>query len=316
MPSRRILKQAFAGAACAAAVAAAAAALALSAAPARASAPGPLAAGAASAAPSPDSVLAGRRGFRGRAGDWVHVRQVVAWLRYKKPPRHVVYLLGGSASRESITDEAGWSRSLTGRLGARAAGFVLSSSCQTFVEDALVVSALPRDRGTALITVGLSRFNMEHPSETLPMSAVRTTPPRPWWEHHYDGRSPLLLATKQELVQTWRTDHLEGFTDRYPDRLAELETLIQTCIARGIRPVLVEMPRDAAAVQDGLDDVLATYHQGCTDLAAKYGISYLDFVGKLDLPSDDFYDLWHLLPAGRARWQGRLTRELVYKELL
>jgi hypothetical protein len=303
-------------AACAAALTAAVAALALAAAPANASTGGPAAAGAASGSPTPDAVLAGRRGFRGRAGDWDHVCQVVDWLRYRTPPRHVVYLLGGSASRESVTDEAGWSKSLSTRLGRRVAAYVVSSSCQTFVEDARVVADLPKGQGVALITVGMSRFNMEHPPSSVPATAVRTTPPGPWWQHHYDGRSPLSLATKRQLVQRWRVDHLQGFTDRYPDRIAELETLIQACLERGIRPVLLEMPLNVAAAQHQLDDVLAMYRQGCADLAGKYDIRYLDFLSALDLPSSDFYDLWHLLPDGRARWQDRLTRELVYKGLL
>ena len=284
-----------------------------------ASAPTPFAAPAAgltAEAPSLDTVLAGRHGFRGRVGDWGHVCQVVNWLRYRTPPRHVVYLLGGSTSRESVTDESGWSRGLSTRLGRRVAAWVVSSSCQTFVEDARVVNSLPKDRGVALITVGLSRFNMEHVPATVPRTAVRTTPPGPWWQHHYDARRPLSLSVKQQLVQKWRDDHLEGFTERYPDRLAELETLIQACLDRGIRPVLLEMPLNVVAVRDDLDDVLTTYRQGCTDLATRYDIPYLDFLGALGLPSADFYDLWHLLPHGRARWQNRLSRELTRRSLL
>ena len=305
------------------AVAAAAAALAGAASPARASAPSAPAAAIAAAtvtdapaaSPSLDLVLASRRGFRGRAGDWDHVRQVINWLRYRRPPSHVVYLLGGSASRESVRDEAGWSKSLSTRLGERTAAYVVSSSRQTFVEDALVVAALPKGRGVALISVGMSRFNMEHAPSSVSMTAVRTTPPGAWWQHHYDERRPLSLATKQQMVQQWRTDHLESFTERYPGRLAELETLIQVCIDRGIRPVLLEMPLNMDAVGSDLDDVLSTYRQGCTDLAGKYDIPYLDFLSALGLPSDDFYDLWHLLPDGRARWQNRLSRELVSREL-
>ena len=273
-------------------------------------------AGPSAEGPSLGSVLVSRHGFRGRIGDWDHVRQVVDWLRYRKPPRHVVYLLGGSTSRESVTTEAGWSRSLSARLGKRVVAYVVSSSCQTFVEDARVVKALPKGRGVALITVSLSRFNMEHPPASVPGAAVRTSPPGAWWQHHYDARRPLSLAVKRHSVQKWRTDHLENFVPRYPDRLAELDALIQTCLDRGIRPVLVEMPLNVVAVRHDLDDVLTMYRQGCTDLAARYDIRYLDFVDKLDLRSNDFYDLWHLLRTGRAKWQNRLGRELVYKKLL
>ncbi len=301
----------------------AAAALAGAAAPARAAAASPPAATVHAAAlagaaesRSLDFALASRRGFRGRAGDWDHVRQVVNWLRYRRPPRHVVYLLGGSASRESVRDEVGWSKGLSTRLGRRAAAWVVSSSCQTFVEDARVVAMLPKGRGVALITVGMSRFNMDHSPSSMSRTAVRTRLPGVWWQHHYDARRPLSLATKRQLVTRWRTNHLESFTERYPHRLAELETLIQTCLDRGIRPVLLEMPLNAAAVGDDLEDVLGTYRQGCSDLATKYDITYLDFLRVLGLPSNNFYDLWHLLPEGRARWQNRLSRELVSRDLL
>ena len=36
--------------------------------------------------------------------DWDHVVQVVSWLRYRLPQRRVVYLLGGSATRESVDE--------------------------------------------------------------------------------------------------------------------------------------------------------------------------------------------------------------------
>jgi hypothetical protein len=51
-------------------------------------------------------------------------------------------------------------------------------------------------------------------------------------------------------------------------------------------------------------------------LAAKYDIDYVRFVSDLGLRGTDFYDLQHLLPSGRSKWQARLSQELVWRQLL
>ncbi len=256
------------------------------------------------------------RGARGLAGDWGHVCQVAGWLRYRKPPRRVVYVLGGSSSRECVTAESTWSRDLRRRLGGKpAAGYVMSSSCQTFIEDARIIKALPRGRGVAVIMVGLTRFYTVHVNATI-STAVRTSPPKPWYQHHYDTRSPLPLRDKRTLVANWRPRHLDGFTHYYPQTLQDLDAVVQACIDKGIRPVLVEMPANLAAIRKDFDDVRAIYQDGCRTLAKEHGIAYLDFNDSLGLRARDFFDLWHLLPAGRAMWQNRLSRQLVNKHLL
>jgi hypothetical protein len=224
------------------------------------------------------------RGARGLASDWGHACEVTEWLRYRTPPRHVAYVLGGSASRESVTTEPDWSGDLSRRLGGRpAAGYVMSSSCQTFVEDARIIGALPRDRGTALIMVGLTRFYTVHVNETVPATGIRKTPPRPWYQHHYDTRAPLPLAEKRRLVENWRPRHLTGFGDYYPSTLEDLGAAVDACKERGIRPVLVEMPANMAAIGHAFDDVRAVYQDGCRALAAERGIAYLDVNASLGL---------------------------------
>jgi hypothetical protein len=268
---------------------------------------------ARAAYPSPPEA----RGARGLAGDWDHACEVIEWLRYRTPPRHVAYVLGGSASRESVTSEPEWSHDLSRRLGGKpAAGYVMSSSCQTFIEDARVISALPKGRGTALIMIGLTRFYTVHVNATVSPTAIRKAPPRPWYQHHYDSRDPLPLEEKRQLVQNWRPRHLTGFGDYYAGTLNDLDAAVDACKERGIRPVLVEMPANLVAIGHEFDDVRAIYQEGCRALAEERGIAYLDFNGVLRLRARDFYDLWHLLPDGRARWQARLSRELVAKGLL
>jgi hypothetical protein len=266
------------------------------------------------AAPAPIAATAVPHGRGG--SDWWHACQVVAWLRHRPPPRRVVYLFGGSAARESITTEAAWSRDLRRSIAGKAvAAYVLASKCQTFVEDTHIVKALPGGRGLALITVGLTRFNKYSSPKRLP-TGVRTVPPDPWYAHHYDDRPPLSLSQKRAIVHTWVAEHYPLFAHRYPRRLRELDALVDACLAKGIRPVLVESPMNRVAVRHDFSAPRKTCQKACRDLAAEHGIVYLDLTDTFWLPSRDFYDLWHLVPPGRAIWQRKLTTALVAGHLL
>lgn len=252
---------------------------------------------------------------RGLAGDWDHVVQVTSWLRYKPPRRRVVYLLGGSATRESVISESAWAAQLRRLTGKSATTYVCATSCQTFAEDALIVSRLPKGRGSVLISVGTSRFNMLHASASLPRR-IRRTPPRPWYQHHYDTKTSLPYAQKRARVSAWIEDSYPLFQARYEDRLADLARVIDACKARGLRVALLEMPLNLPVIGDDFHDALATYRQACLSLANERGIKYIRFVSGVGLKSTDFYDLQHLLPSGRAKWQSRLSRELLRKHLI
>ena len=253
---------------------------------------------------------------RGMAGDWDHVVQTVNWLRYKSPPRRTVYLLGGSATRESISSESAWAAQLRRLTGRSATTYVCATGCQTFVEDALIVKKLPRGRGSVLISVGTSRFIMQHLPASLPSRAIRRTAPGAWYQHHYDRRNALSYARKRRLVTGWVKESYPTFQARYEGKLAELEQVIEACEARRLRPVLLEMPLNLPVVGDRFHAALATYRRGCLALASEHGIPYIRFVSTVGLASKDFYDLQHLLASGRAKWQARLSRELIRKHLM
>jgi hypothetical protein len=253
---------------------------------------------------------------RGMVGNWDHVVQVVSWLRYRPPRRRVVYLLGGSATRESVASESAWAAQLTRMTGRSATTFVCASSCQTFEEDARIVKALPRYRGTVLISVGLSRFNMLHPPALLPRYSTRRTAPVPWYQHHYDLKASFSYAQKRRAVREWMEDRYAVFLARYQARLADLEKVIAACEARGLRVALLEMPLNLPVVGDDFDEPLATYRSACLELAGKHGIKYISFVSAIGLQNRDFHDLQHLLPSGRSKWQARLSRELLRKGLI
>jgi hypothetical protein len=253
---------------------------------------------------------------RGAVGEWTHVVQVLSWLRYRPPERRVVYLLGGSAARESVTSESGWAAQLRSLTGRSATTYVCSTRCQTFIEDELIVSKLPKKRGTVLIGVGTSRFLMHHESRSLPRSSIRRTPPEAWYQHHYDNRAALSNDEKRQLASDWVSDRYPAFQAIFQDRLAELTKVIETCEARGLRPALLELPLNLEVVGDDFDEALKTYRQACLDLAKEHDIPYLRFVSSVGLQSSDFHDLQHLLKSGRAKWQARLSRQLRYYHLL
>ena len=249
-------------------------------------------------------------------GDWDHVLQVVAWLRYRTPQRRVVYLFGGSAARESVASERSWAAQMRAVSGRSAVTYVVAKRCQTYVEDTRIVNQLPKGRGVALISVGVTRFTMKHTSASVPRNSTRSRPPGPWYQHHYDWRAMLSAAEKRRLVRVWVRDRYGVFLSRYPDRLVQLDQLIQACLARGLRPVLLEMPLNLPVIGHAFDDARVTYQKGCLGLAAEYDIEYVRFVSKIGLRGTDFYDLQHLLPSGRSKWQARLARELVWRKLL
>ncbi len=252
---------------------------------------------------------------RGLPSDWDHVVQVVSWLRYR-PRDRVVYLLGGSATRESVVSEGGWAAQLRRLSGKPATTFVLATSCQTFLEDERIVHALPRNRGSVLISVGTSRFNMLHRTEAVPEHSVRRSAPGAWYQHHYDARRPLTRAEKRARVGDWLEFSYPIFQAGWQDRLAELERVVEACRERGLRCALLDMPMNLPVVGDDFDEALSTYRRACLSLADEHDIKFIRFVSGIGLRSGDFYDLQHLLKSGRARWQARLSREVLRKHLL
>lgn len=252
---------------------------------------------------------------RGTVSEWTHVVQTISWLRYR-PLRRVVYLLGGSASRESVVSESDWAAQLSRLTGTSVRTFVLSTGCQTFEEDRMIVNALPRYRGSVLISVGTSRFIMEHPPDVIPRYSVRRNPPESWYQHHYDTKTPLSHAAKRSLVRDWVENSYPKFQGRLEAKLAELEQVIQACKARGLRCALLDMPLNVPVVGDDFDEALTAYRQACLALAGQYGIGYIRFVSGIGLKGSEFYDLQHLLKSGRAKWQARLSREVLRKHLL
>jgi hypothetical protein len=262
--------------------------------------------------------------------DWVHVWEVVRLAEYRQtqptPPHGVfVYYLGDSIGRESIVSDASWKNALVRRAAAAgkitvSAAYDVSGHNQTFGMDEKIVEGLPptpsrRPQGIVLIGVGISRFiGPPVPLDPAPLRprAPGVAPPlSPWQQHLYDGRAPLSLARKRELVPRWMDRRWAGFQENKARNVAKVQRLITLCKGKGLRPVILDLPLDLRVVGSGLGRPRSAIRAAMGGLARKNDIRYVRFNASLGLPSSAFWDLHHLLRPGYERWQARLTAELV-----
>ena len=89
-----------------------------------------------------------------------------------------------------------------------------------------------------------------------------------------------------------------------------LDGLIAEGKKRGLDMVIVELPWNREIIGDAFDEAIAAYQAPTKAIAEKYDVPYLDFNERARIPSEDFLDLSHLRPAGRAVWQSELARQL------
>jgi hypothetical protein len=269
----------------------------------------------------------------GYVDDWQHeyeVLQLVGYLQQQVPPPAgpMVYDLGDSIARESITSDVRW----TSQLQAKAAkaqkvipqAWTLAGHNQTFGMDEQLVEAMPatpvgRPTGIVLIGVGISRF-IGPPLEQTPPQMAPVTPGveptlSPWERHAYDGRSPLSLTRKKELVPRWMDRRWAAFRANRTANFAAIARIIKACADKGLRPVLVDQPLDMKIVGSGLDKPRRSIRDGCDDLVSrygkKYGVRYLHFTESVAIPTRDYWDMHHLFDPGARIWQTRLSDELV-----
>lgn len=262
--------------------------------------------------------------------DWVHIWEVVRLAGYRQtqaaPPHGVfVYYLGDSTGRESTVSDASWTRALVRKAAAAgkttvSGAYDLSGHNQTFGMDRKIVEGLPdtppgQPRGIVLIGVGITRFiGPPTPQDppTLPLPVPGVQPPLSAWEqHHYDGRRPLPLAHKRDLVPRWMERRWADFRASKRANVAEVRRVVRLCKAKGLRPIIIDLPLDLRVVGAGLDRPRSAIRSSMERLARQHDIRYIRFNRSLGLPSSSYWDLHHLLRSGYERWQERLSAEVV-----
>ena len=253
------------------------------------------------------SAVSADAGAKATAGaDWAHTLQVVSNLRAAPPAEPVVVLLGGSAARESTIDDDSWRAQIAAKGGPATAAFNLGSSNRTLAQNVALVKALPEVPTIVYIGVNLGSFTSAQKTARISLPEPDATLP-PYRQHRYSRSHILTTANKRMLVEAWRADRYPVFKRNFATSAGVLEKLIKVCQARGMKPVLFELPRNTAVIGGKLDAPTTRYRDTCKALGKKYDVPYVSLVAAAELPNSSFYDLWHLVEPGREVWQSLLS---------
>ena len=236
--------------------------------------------------------------------DWTHVLQVLAMLDRATPKDPVVVLLGGSAARESTISDASWAAQIAKQGGPAVGAFNLGSRNRTLAQDVEIVKHLPA--GTLVfIGINIGRFT-EPPSS--PQIVLPTSPAlSPYKQHQYSASNRLSDAQKKLMLKQWLATRYPEFKKHFKLNAALLTTLVKTCQARGLRPVLLDLPRNTEIIGKALNKPVSRMTATCKSVAVAENVPWVSFVAQAHVPNAGFYDLWHLVMPGRATWQALLS---------
>ena len=172
--------------------------------------------------------------------DWDHVEDTLAAFDKRPPTVPCVYLLGGSAARESITSEPGWTAQIRAMGGGKVRALDFGSSSQSFKNDLKIVNAMPAVPTIVLIGLNVGRYTSIPPA--TPASAARGLRGGVYDPHRFHVGQQLSDAAKRGIVRQWLAVKYPRFRQRYAGNNATLRALIVLCQERGFYPVLVELP--------------------------------------------------------------------------
>jgi hypothetical protein len=226
-------------------------------------------------------------------------------------PVATVYLLDGSGARECIVSNASWAAQIEDLGGPKVRARDLGNTNQTFLQDSMLVGAMPKEKALVLIGLSIGRYTGDpaEGSEGYDPGSVLASDAEV--NHHYSVSHVLSDGRKQGLLDKWLAERYPVFQQTNAANTAELDKLVEECRSRDLHPVLLELPLNLDIVGTSLDEPRATYRAGARKIAARYDIPYLDFVADVGLVNGDFYDNMHLVEPGRLKWQKRLSTEVV-----
>jgi hypothetical protein len=236
--------------------------------------------------------------------DWTHVLEVLSMLHKTPPKDPVVVLLGGSAARESTTSDDSWAKEIAQKGGPTVAAFNLGSRNRTLAQDVKIVQYLPK--GT-LVLIGINVGRFTEPKSSPTVTPISATPLSPYTQHQYSQSNRLSDAKKRTMLQQWIAKRYPAFKKNFKLNAALLATLVKKCKARGLHPVLLDLPRNTTVIGTSLAKPVARMTAACRAVAAAQNVPWVDFVAKAHLPNASFYDLWHVVLPGRATWQSLLS---------
>jgi hypothetical protein len=275
----------------------------------------PTAARAAATSASPRAFAANddsaRRG-EAPGKDALHRLQIVANLRAETPRKQLVLLIGGSAARESTVDDDSWAAQIHFYGGPEVTAYNLGCRHDTFAEDLEIVKLLPRDsQALVFIGINLGRFTNPKKSPTVSLPEPDDPPPQ-YYQHVYSVHKKVQSwETKAYYVQYWLKVQAPQFQSRFGHNLDVLEEIVETCLERGLHPVLLDLPRDLPVIGRSFDAQVGQVKAACSMLAGAYRVPWATPVMASKLKDGDFFDLWHLVEPGRAKYQARLSTKTV-----
>jgi hypothetical protein len=243
--------------------------------------------------------------------DWPQVTQIVANLRAQHPARPLVVLLGGSSARESTFADDVWSAQIERRGGYPVEAHNLASKHRTFAIDLELVKLLPRDVPTIVyIGINLGQFcaPRRYPTLSLPDPDPSFVPEE---RNIYSSAHIQTSAEKRGWVRTWLQLRWPRFRENFADNRGVLERVVQACLRRGLHPVLLDLPRDLPLIGHSFDTPVGMYSATCERLSRRYRIPFLHFVGDVRLVDRDFFDIFHVVETGRAKYQRALSDETI-----
>lgn len=242
--------------------------------------------------------------------DWYHALDVIASVNETPPDVPLVLLLGGSCAREATVSDGDWAAQVERRGGPAVLTYNMGSRNQTFYEDVAFVKGLPQVPTIVYIGINLGRFNSPYTTKVVPLEPDPSKTTR-YSQHRYSKARILSLTEKRRLVGDWLRRRYPVFKSRYAYNLRQLERLIRACKARGLHPVMLDLPRNMAVINDRFYRPIQKYHQGCRALAREYSIPFVNFIGAAGFVSRDFFDIAHVVEPGRAKFQRLLSDKTI-----
>jgi hypothetical protein len=130
-------------------------------------------------------------------------------------------------------------------------------------------------------------------------------------EHYYPAGAEgyLPLAKRRNVLYVLEKD-VELYRRFGAYNLRMLEEVIMLARERGYTVVLYDQPLNASAAGPDWAGVVPAYRTACREIARRYGVVYVHIERRAKLRDDDFADLFHLLPPGRAKWQPEMARQI------
>lgn len=140
-----------------------------------------------------------------------------------------------------------------------------------------------------------------------------TAPGLTYQTHRYPQTMTTTDAFKHERVQQWLNGRGRPggpFFTYFGLDAALLEATVKLARAKGFEVLFMESSQNNTIIGDAFEPYRTKYRALCTKLVDEQAAHYVNLNRVAGLAKGDFFDLVHLLPSGRAKWQPRLADSL------